>query len=112
MPRVAQGFDKVGSGEILPSSAQQLAATIIEDLVVARWQVLMAQDPSRDPQAVLGECKTYWADPARYGDIGSLILHQGSLYYPAQNSLQFTYKWTLDQARSVCHPNVPVAPRP
>jgi hypothetical protein len=108
---VAQSFATVGSGEILPLNAQQIADTIIKDLVVARWQVLMARDPSRDPRAVLDECNAYWADPERNGDICSLILHQGSLYYPDQNSLQFRYRWTLEQARSICYPNWPVASR-
>lgn len=34
-----------------------------QDLVAARWQVLMGEQPASDPEEVLNDCKDYWSDP-------------------------------------------------
>lgn len=97
----AQGFSTVGSGQFAsPDAANKATAVMITDLVVARWQKLMADDPSRDPQAVLDECKKYWdpRDAARNAQISALVQHQGSLWYSDPNSLNFTFKVSLQQA--------------
>jgi hypothetical protein len=102
----AQGFATVGSGEITPSKVGAVMKNMIKDLVVGRWQVKMADDPSRDPFETLGECQEYWAEPARNAAISALVLHQGSLLYPDPNSLQFTFKWSLEQTRQLANANV------
>lgn len=90
---VAQGGDSVGSGRIADGvSRVQLTDLMVKDLATARWQVLMAADPSQNPAAVISECTAYWSDPARSVTVQALIEHQGSLYYPDPSALTFTFK--------------------
>jgi hypothetical protein len=99
----AQGFDTVGSGRFLsPKDCERATAVLQKDLVVARWQVVMSEDPSLDPVAVLGDCTTYWHDPARVAQICALVQHQGSLSYPDAGSLSFRFDRTLEQAAALC----------
>jgi hypothetical protein len=71
------GFWQAGAGKML------------ESLVAARWQKLMAAAPSSDPVTVYKDCQTYWgtlddkyvpaAKPQQREAVAALILHQGSL---------------------------------
>lgn len=102
----AQGFDTVGSGHFKSQGDCQAAAKVMKtDLIVARWQRVMADDPSQDPHAVLNDCTAYWNDPARAGEICALVQHQGSLSYPDPNSLQFQFNVSLELAASFCKAN-------
>lgn len=90
---VAQGGDSVGSGRIADGvSRAQLAALMVKDLAVARWQVALAADPGQDPAAAMRACLAYWNDPSRAATVAALVEHQGSLYYPDPQALQFTFK--------------------
>lgn len=90
---VAQGGDRVGSGKIADGvDPARLASLMIGDLAAARWQMLMADDASQDPAALLQDCTAYWKDPARSATVAALIAHQGSLFYPPeQGPRDFTY---------------------
>jgi hypothetical protein len=52
-----------------------LRKILIQDLIVARWQVLMGQSPdsSLDPQQVLEEAKQYWTSPMQEPKIRELL---------------------------------------
>jgi hypothetical protein len=99
--QIGNGED-VGSGHIIPSQCQSAVSVMIQDLIVARWQKVMADDPTRDPDAVLAECTTYWHEPQRAAQICALVQHQGSLSYPDPKSLDFKFNLTLKQAADVC----------
>lgn len=103
----AQGGDSVGSGKILPdkSARDQATALMINDLTAARWQKLMADDPSQDPQAVLRDCLAYWSDKARAARVEALVLHQGSLLYPGGDSLAYSYALSLTDAVALVERN-------
>jgi hypothetical protein len=102
----AQGFPTVGSGQFLSLQACQAAASVMQsDLVVARWQKIMSDDPSQDPQAVLKDCTSYWSDPKRAPEICALTKHQGSLFYSNPVTLQYTFKLTLAQGAAFCKAN-------
>lgn len=95
----AQVQAQVGSGSILPEKWPTAVATMIKDLVVCRWQVERAKDPTTDPEQVLKECESYWNAKEQREVVYTLVLHQGSLLYPDPTSLQFTFGLSLDDAR-------------
>jgi hypothetical protein len=100
---VAQGFPTVGSGKFLSAAACAAAARVTQtDLATARWQMVMAADPTQDPRTALDACVAYWADPSRAGTICALTRHQASLYYASPESLQFTYPTSLTDAAAFC----------
>ncbi len=102
----AQGFSTVGSGHFQSAKAcAQAVSVLTKDLIVTRWQKLMADDPSQDPAAVVADCTKYWNDPAQARTICALARHQGSLYYADPTSLQFVFKTSLAQAESECQTN-------
>jgi hypothetical protein len=108
----AQGFATVGSGQFLsPAACQQATGVMQGDLVVTRWQKLMADDPSSDPQAVLDDCSAYWKDPARAPEICALVQHQASLVYSDPVTLTYSFKLSTGQAATLCaaHGNNPCA---
>jgi hypothetical protein len=90
----------VGSGKIVPANLKQATTTMIQDLIVARWQKVMSDDPSQDPQAVLAAATAYWNAPAQTAQVNALVQHQGSLTYPDPNSLDFEFAISLAQAQS------------
>ena len=106
---------KVGSGSILPDKCSQAVYIMRQDLTVARWQALMADDPAADPQSTLDDCKKYWNDSAQQATLCTLVQHQGSLYYEDPKSsdpkkaLAFEFKLSIDQATDWCrqHANDP-----
>lgn len=103
---MAQGFNTVGSGKFESSSACQKSVGVMRgDLVVTRWQALMADNPSLDPKAVYDDCVNYWNDAARNAQVCALVRHQASLFYASPTSLAFTFPITLDQAAALCAAN-------
>jgi hypothetical protein len=99
----AQGFATVGSGRVLSEQDCRAAAKVMTtDLVVARWQKLMADDPSQDPQTVLVDCTAYWTDPSRARTVCALTRHQASLHYPDPTSLAFRFDLSLADAAAAC----------
>jgi hypothetical protein len=106
----ATGAD-VGSGRIVPDKCAASVKTMVEDLIVVRWQCRMADDPTQDPQTVLEDCTAYWQNPDRAAEVCRLVQHQGSLLYPSKESLKFTFRLTMDQAAEFCsqHGNDPCA---
>lgn len=90
---VAQGGDSVGSGKIADSADRaKITNLMISDLAAARWQVVMSDDPSQEPVAVMAAASAYWSDPARAATVAALIEHQGSLYYPTPDALTFEFR--------------------
>jgi len=93
---------EVGSGRIMPDKCADAVKVMVQDLIVARWQHRMAEDPTQDPHSVLQECTAYWEHPDQAGEICALVQHEGSLLYPDPNSLHFEFRLTMDEARDIC----------
>jgi len=92
----------VGCGKLVPDSERnpkyETPESIMKaDLASARWQILMAEDPSQDPQKSIDFCINYWNDDAQLEQVNNLVAHQGSLFYPDPNSesLEFEFKVPL-----------------
>lgn len=99
----AQGFATVGSGRFASADAcAQANGVMIKDLIVTRWQALMAEHPTEKPGDVLDDCTTYWNSPAQAGQVCALTRHQASLYYADPTSLAFTFPTSLDDAAAFC----------
>ena len=94
----AQGQTEVGAGSIKPEVYDSLVQTMTRDLVTIRWQYELAQNPDQDPKAVLQACQDYWGGKQQQQQAEALVLHQGSLYYPDPNSLQFVFSMSLEEA--------------
>ncbi|MCG8609660.1 MAG: hypothetical protein MI864_03910 [Pseudomonadales bacterium] len=92
----------VGSGQIAPGHMRSAVNLMKDDLAAARWQVRMAADPSLDPQETMTECIEYWQQDAQLKTVCQLTLHQGSLYYPDPNALQFCFKVSMEEAQKIC----------
>lgn len=87
----------VGSGELAPGKKEGVTAVMKADLAAARWQILMADNPHKNPHDLIEECITYWNDEALSEQVNNLVAHQGSLFYPDPNSesLEFEFKVPL-----------------
>lgn len=98
----------IGSGHIRPDACRDAVERMKKDLVVARWQKTMADDPTRDPKGVLEESRAYWEHPDRAGRVCALVLHEGSLHYPNMDdpdpvkAAEFEYLVELDRAAELC----------
>jgi hypothetical protein len=107
---------KVGQGFIHPSYANAEAGLVYErmvkDLVIARWQKMMADQPSYKPGDALREATEYWDEPERRHEVATLVLHQGSLWYPCLDegkdptlqdpqTLSFQWKLSHDDAEAL-----------
>ena len=102
----AQGFDTIGCGNMSHGDCVTAVMVMQADLISARWQMLMAQNPAQDTQAVLASCKQYWSDPAQAGTICGMVQHEGSLYYKEQgNPSDWTFSLSLEQAAALCKSN-------
>lgn len=55
-----------------------------QDLVAARWQVLMAQSPSSDANVVLSDCVNHWSAPHNRGRICELTYEQAFNKTPSE----------------------------
>lgn len=98
----AQAQDPVGSGSIIPGKYPDAVEIMKEDLAIARWQHLMSKDPTQNPEVVFGECQDYWFDGDRAATVCTLVRHEGSLLYPDPDSLEFTFKVSMEQAAEMC----------
>lgn len=68
---------QVGEPPQTPDQLLQTAMRIMQqDLIAARWQVLMADTPGADPAQVLGDATAFWSDPAKQGRICELTYTQ------------------------------------
>lgn len=87
----------VGCGKLAPGTKEGVTAVMKADLAAARWQILMADNPSKDPQSLIEECENYWEDEALTEQVNNLVAHQGSLFYPDPDSesLEFEFKVAL-----------------
>ena len=98
----AQGFDTVGDGTMIAANCPTAQAIMVQDLIAARWQIAMANDPSQNPQAVLAECTAYWNSPAQAPTICAMVQHEGTLFYPTGTPAVFTFNTSLAQGASFC----------
>jgi hypothetical protein len=104
---------KVGQGYIHPryvnAEAEVLYNRMVKDLVIARWQKMLADRPSYEPGDALREATEYWKKPERRHEVNTLVLHQGSLWYPCRDqgkeptledpqTLSFQWKLSRDDA--------------
>lgn len=101
----AQGFDTVGDGTMIAANCPSAGAIMIQDLIAARWQMMMASDPSQNPQTVLAACTAYWNTPPQAPAICALVQHEGTLFYPTGTPAVFTFKTSLAQGASFCQAN-------
>ncbi len=101
----AQGFDTVGDGTMIPANCRSAQKLMMQDLVAARWQLMMAEDPSLDPQNALASCTSFWSDPAQAATICAMVQHEGTLFYPTGTPAVFTFKTSLAQGASFCQAN-------
>lgn len=92
----------VGCGKLVPDNERNPKDATPEsimkaDLASARWQILMADNPSKNPDELIKDCIDYWNDEQLSEQVKNLVAHQGSLFYPAPNSesLEFEFKVPL-----------------
>ncbi|MBU0610118.1 MAG: hypothetical protein KKI08_19690 [Armatimonadetes bacterium] len=90
----------IGSGH-LGMNAKMASILMLQDLIAARWQVKMAEDPSQDPDTVLSECTAYWTDPSQEEEVCALVQHEGSLKTTGQSGT-FEFGMTLEEGREFC----------
>lgn len=93
---------QVGSGRILPEKCAGVTEVMRDDLAAARWQMAMAEDPSPPPEEVMEACKAYWRAREQRAELCAMVRHQGSLFYPERDSLQYRFNLSLDEARTQC----------
>lgn len=96
---------KVGSGKLLPQNCKKSIEIMKEDLAVVRWQVKMAEDPSRDPWAVNAESKEFWNKPEQERMVCALVRRHGSLFYKDPEGLEFRFNLELDDTLGHCDMN-------
>ena len=101
----AQGFTTVGDGKMIPANCAAAQAIMQQDLIAARWQIVMAADPSQDSQAALDACTVYWQAAAQAAAICAMVQHEGTLFYPTGNPATFTFNTSLAQGASFCQAN-------
>jgi hypothetical protein len=102
----AQGFDTVGLGRIASAAdCSQAVKQMTLDLIITRWQSVMASNPALNPQQVLQDCTAFWNNAAQQAQICALVRHQGSLYYASPTSLAFSYQVSLTDAQTFCNAN-------
>ncbi len=93
-------WDTIGSGKFGPNC--QLASQLMQqDLIVARWQTLMAENPSKDPGVVLAECTRFWLDRQNKQKICMLVQHQGSMTFEGRDG-DYKFKKSLKDAFKFC----------
>ena len=94
---------EIGSGSIVPYKWDHAVKTMITDLIIQGWKVKMFKDPTQDPKDVLDACEKYWNADEQKIKVNTLVLHQGSLFYPDPQSLVFTYKLSMEEAEKQAH---------
>jgi hypothetical protein len=78
---------------------------MLQDLIAARWQTTMAEDPSQHPDTVLAECTQYWQDPSQKTRICALVQHQGSFKTLDAQKLKYEFQMPLRKALEFCKNN-------
>lgn len=101
----AQGFATVGDGKMIAATCPKAQGIMQQDLVAARWQMVMATDPSQDSAAVLADCTSYWNAPAQAATICAMVQHEGTLFYPTGTPAVFTFNTSLAQGALFCDEN-------
>ncbi len=101
----AQGFATVGDGQMIAATCPKAQGIMQQDLVAARWQMVMATDPSQDSAAVLADCTSYWNAPAQAATICAMVQHEGTLFYPTGTPAVFTFNTSLAQGALFCEEN-------
>ncbi len=101
----AQGFATVGDGKMIAATCPKAQGIMQQDLVAARWQMVMATDPSQDSAAVLADCTSYWNAPAQAATICAMVQHEGTLFYPTGTPAVFTFNTSLAQGALFCEEN-------
>ncbi len=101
----AQGFATVGDGKMIAATCPKAQGIMQQDLVAARWQMVMATDPSQDSAAVLANCTSYWNAPAQAATICAMVQHEGTLFYPTGTPAVFTFNTSLAQGALFCEEN-------
>ncbi len=89
---------EIGSGSIVPYKWDKAVKAMKTDLIIQGWKVRMFKDPEQDPKDVLSDCEKYWNADEQKIKVYTLVLHQGSLFYPDPQSLVFTYKLSMEEA--------------
>ncbi len=101
----AQGFNTVGDGTMIPSQCAAAGAIMIQDLIAARWQILMGADPSQDSNACLQQCTQFWNSSPQAQTICAMVQHEGTLFYPGGTPDVFTFKISMAQGTAFCQAN-------
>ncbi len=94
---------EIGSGSIVPYKWDKAVKAMKTDLTIQGWKVKMSKDPTQDPKDVLDACERYWNEDEQKIKVYTLVLHQGSLFYPDPQSLVFTYKLSMEEAEKQAH---------
>ena len=93
----------LGIGDGRMGQGCQLANMLMkQDIIAAMWQQLLAADPSLDVGDALFEATAYALHPKLNATACALTRHQGSLWYPDPNSLNFSFKIDYDSAITYC----------
>ena len=98
----AQGFNTVGDGSMIAASCPAAQTIMLQDIIAARWQMIMAANSTQNPQLVLAACTAYWNAPAQAAAICATVQHEGTLFYPTGTPAVFTFKTSLAQGGSFC----------
>ena len=101
----AQGFNTVGDGSMIAASCPAAQTIMLQDIIAARWQMIMAANSTQNPQLVLAACTAYWNAPAQAAAICATVQHEGTLFYPTGTPAVFTFKTSLAQGGSFCQSN-------
>ncbi len=100
-------WQTIGSGKFGPN-CQLASLLMLQDLIVARWQTLMADNPSQNPGVVLSKCTQFWLDPKQKPRICALVQHQGSMKFEGRDAA-YKFEKSLEEAIDFCssHQNDP-----
>lgn len=101
----AQGFTTVGDGSMIAATCPAAQTIMVQDLIAARWRMIMAANSAQDPQLVLAACTAYWNAPAQAAAICALLQHEGTLFCPTGTPAMFTFTTSLAQGGSFCQSN-------
>jgi hypothetical protein len=93
--------DAVGDGK-LGKKCNLGAAIMSRDLAAARWQILMAEDPSRPSQQVYDEAIAFWSSPAQARQVCTLVQQQGSYETFGAEKLDYRFDTSLANGAAFC----------
>jgi hypothetical protein len=93
-------WQTIGSGKFGPN-CQLASLLMLQDLIAARWQTRMAENPSKDPGVALAECTQFWLDPQNKLRICMLVQHQGSMKFEGSDG-DYKFEKSLEDANDFC----------